>query len=569
MKGFRNNKSRTEDAKEFGFEQLKEMKPVQGRDKKDLPAFTPSGVRQKSEVVESDVIVFDVDEGITIEQFETNAEGYEYLLYTTSSHTEEHHKFRVVMPLEAPVEGVEGYEKVWRAAHKEIFGDDATDESASSPVQLQYLPAGDSTVIHREGKRRSAVVPASKSASGLEEYLNKHDVDDYFVWVNKTIQVIGTVQAGIIDEATGKKLWDDWSKTGSSYDEFGNNRKWFYEMKKDHSAKAFMGITPSDDFTVIPEKKVNIEQVGRLGMSISNVMDQDFPSPDWIIDNLLKEGEGLLIYSQAKVGKSWITTLLSTITATGADAGIWSAKEKLPTLFIDGEMMISTLKDRLVQVSEGLDVDIRDADLTVYNTQHEQTSMDICSASTQEMILSQIKQYGYKIVVLDNLTALTSASRSENDAEYGKEINAFINKIRGLGCSPIVVHHAGWNSSTPRGSSTLIAGVSVVMSIEKVEGFTLEAPAWGFKITHDRYDAVQNGIISMDPVSGVTVSAKEFNMANGKLPREALDCISDFHDISTEEAKSFLKILGKTSKTAIERPTQTAKKMLKAGGYIK
>jgi hypothetical protein len=62
-------------------------------------AKNPDGYRSSSYFKPGEnMVVFDFDEGITIQEVEMLLENYVYILYTTSSHTEEQHKFRVVLP---------------------------------------------------------------------------------------------------------------------------------------------------------------------------------------------------------------------------------------------------------------------------------------------------------------------------------------------------------------------------------------------------------------------------------------------------------------------------------------
>ena len=76
--------------------------------KEHLPQFllaTPSGVNGKGHSAIGDVyaITLDYDNTVTIEEFQRKYKHLLFLWFTTSSHTPEHHKFRVIVWLEAPV----------------------------------------------------------------------------------------------------------------------------------------------------------------------------------------------------------------------------------------------------------------------------------------------------------------------------------------------------------------------------------------------------------------------------------------------------------------------------------
>lgn len=47
-------------------------------------------------------LIIEFDDGTSIEQFKSKYAKYKYALHTTSSHTKEHNKFRVILPLDQP-----------------------------------------------------------------------------------------------------------------------------------------------------------------------------------------------------------------------------------------------------------------------------------------------------------------------------------------------------------------------------------------------------------------------------------------------------------------------------------
>lgn len=64
----------------------------------------PDTVRRcKGNIVSISGVVLDVDEAMTIEQAMTMLEPLEYVLYTTFRHTEDNHKFRIIIPFKRPL----------------------------------------------------------------------------------------------------------------------------------------------------------------------------------------------------------------------------------------------------------------------------------------------------------------------------------------------------------------------------------------------------------------------------------------------------------------------------------
>lgn len=65
--------------------------------------------RSKAHALWTDLLVFDVDDNNKYEDVQKKLQelGLAYIMHTTISHTEEHHKFRVILPLQAPVYNTE------------------------------------------------------------------------------------------------------------------------------------------------------------------------------------------------------------------------------------------------------------------------------------------------------------------------------------------------------------------------------------------------------------------------------------------------------------------------------
>lgn len=97
----------------------------------------PEKGHQKSNIVnKSKFFILDYDSGYTIEEFCEEYKDYFFMLYTSFSHTKEHHKFRVIMygNHEAPLNDDEQY-----AILSECFRN--ADRTTLQPNRIFYKPA--------------------------------------------------------------------------------------------------------------------------------------------------------------------------------------------------------------------------------------------------------------------------------------------------------------------------------------------------------------------------------------------------------------------------------------------
>ena len=86
--------------------------------KDDLPLWSPtlfSGNRSKSNAEYASCLVFDVDDGLSDFDQWRNFKTWNVIAHTSFSHTPEHPKYRIILPLEKPIPCAD-WEKVWRAA---------------------------------------------------------------------------------------------------------------------------------------------------------------------------------------------------------------------------------------------------------------------------------------------------------------------------------------------------------------------------------------------------------------------------------------------------------------------
>ena len=81
-------------------------------------AWSPSvykGVRNADNFISCDWLVYDIDEGLTIDGADKILSNtpYSYLILPSPSHTEENHRFRVVLPLAHSILDIETYKNTW------------------------------------------------------------------------------------------------------------------------------------------------------------------------------------------------------------------------------------------------------------------------------------------------------------------------------------------------------------------------------------------------------------------------------------------------------------------------
>ena len=114
-----------------------------GPAKDAVPLWSPASypadctARRSASVVSVSCLVLDYDDGTTLKQAHAAWRDWPHIIHTSWSHTPEHHKCRVVVPLDRPV-SAEGWPRVFawaRARAPQI------DEKCSDPSRIYFVPS--------------------------------------------------------------------------------------------------------------------------------------------------------------------------------------------------------------------------------------------------------------------------------------------------------------------------------------------------------------------------------------------------------------------------------------------
>ena len=106
--------------------------------------------RERAYVAEVSCLVLDLDDGTPLDQVRAPWMPFTHLLHTSWSHTPEHPKARLVLPLAVPVP-VAGDERLWRRVWTwAALVSPTLDRKCKDPSRLYFVPSSPSeTAVHR------------------------------------------------------------------------------------------------------------------------------------------------------------------------------------------------------------------------------------------------------------------------------------------------------------------------------------------------------------------------------------------------------------------------------------
>lgn len=100
--------------------------------------YKPGTTRGSGNVEHVTMLVLDVDSGVSPDHFRNKLEGKRYLIYSTHSHTAEHPKYRVVIPLREPVPAAD-WPAVW--SRVSVWVEGKIDPATKDAARLYLLPS--------------------------------------------------------------------------------------------------------------------------------------------------------------------------------------------------------------------------------------------------------------------------------------------------------------------------------------------------------------------------------------------------------------------------------------------
>jgi putative DNA primase/helicase len=185
-------------------------------------------------------------------------------------------------------------------------------------------------------------------------------------------------------------------------------------------------------------------------VTVTELLQMEVPEREMVLNPFLPAQGLAMLYSKRGVGKTFIALGISAAVAGGTQFLKWKAPQARGVLYIDGEMPLAALKERLCNVTAGMDIagPLDNFKLITPDLQ-SQGFPDLSTINGQDEIEEHLEGVG--LLVLDNLSALVRAAK-ENEGEGWLPVQDWALDLRKRGISVLFVHHAG-KAGNQRGTS--------------------------------------------------------------------------------------------------------------------
>jgi hypothetical protein len=208
--------------------------------------------------------------------------------------------------------------------------------------------------------------------------------------------------------------------------------------------------------------------------SSTNLLNERIKVPRAFLWPWLREGSLNLIYAARGIGKSWLALMIAVSLTRekyqDIEIGPWVVKHPGGVLYMDGEMGFFDMQDRIRQIVGPLGPESRKFPLLVFSSpdyvEKYKKAVNLMKPEWQERIIDFLNaNKRIKVLILDNLSSLT-AGRDENDNQLTSMLSNWIVRLRAIGITVIIVHHAG-KSGDQRGASSLEDALNNTIKLKK------------------------------------------------------------------------------------------------------
>ena len=220
-------------------------------------------------------------------------------------------------------------------------------------------------------------------------------------------------------------------------------------------------------------------------------------APTLLLKPWLREGQVTILYGDAGTGKSLLTILIGYLIGLkdyqgkNCQIGTWQVKTRTGCLYIDGELGLIEMEERLRQYKwmgeQQGSYRIRVLSIPEYQIASEDP-FSLSTRINQLKITSWLKEHpSYKLIILDSISTLFGLEDENSNSEWNNKVNPLLRDLRALMVACILLHHSGKDGKRGlRGASAMKAMAHNVFRIANhTEKDVDEGEAW-FTIQKDK-----------------------------------------------------------------------------------
>jgi putative DNA primase/helicase len=208
-------------------------------------------------------------------------------------------------------------------------------------------------------------------------------------------------------------------------------------------------------------------------LGINDFLNLDIPPREMLLAPILPERSLAMLYAPRGLGKSWLALSIGLAVATGASLLRWSAPRPRKVLYVDGEMPLVSLQERLKAISASFGNDVPNDAFRLLAADQIESGINLSSGDGQRSLDPLLKDID--LLILDNLSTLC-ATTAESASDAWVPMQNWLLKLRRQEVAVLLVHHAGTNGRQ-RGTSRREDALDTVIALRRPHDYSPEEGA--------------------------------------------------------------------------------------------
>ena len=203
-------------------------------------------------------------------------------------------------------------------------------------------------------------------------------------------------------------------------------------------------------------------------LGIADFLAHKFPLRKNLLSPWLPVQGLAMIFAYRGIGKTYLALFISYSIATAGRFLNWLAPEPAGVLYLDGEMPGPVLQERLARIVESSEREPL-APFNILTPDLQPRGMPKIDTKEGQDAVEALLTPDIKLIVVDNISTLTSAK--ENEADSWTPVQAWALQQRAKGRTVLFIHHAG-KSGAQRGTSRREDVLDTVISLRRPVGYS-------------------------------------------------------------------------------------------------
>jgi putative DNA primase/helicase len=208
-------------------------------------------------------------------------------------------------------------------------------------------------------------------------------------------------------------------------------------------------------------------------VGLNDFLTLDIPPREMLLAPILPERSLAMLYAPRGLGKSWLALSIGLAVASGAPLLRSSAPRQRNVLYVDGEMPLVSLQERLKAISVPFGTDILNDGFRILAADQIDGGINLSSGDGQQALEPLLEDVD--LLILDNLSTLASTT-SESASDAWVPMQNWLLRLRRRNIAVLLVHHAGTNGGQ-RGTSRREDALDTVIALRHPEDYSPEQGA--------------------------------------------------------------------------------------------